>query len=229
MLALRPRSAATMSGYLIRRIESSRITLHIGRKSRAGRAAPRRVTWRNSRTSQVRSSPSGVFSMTGAVPTRHGSSAALARRQGVSETGSDLTADDLARAPNGYQRAPICGDQHARHLRRRRRPCEAWRRLGRRRGSMPSSSSTRPWPIELDRAAGRLSAIRHPVAVEPERHAVEPGVDGRQRLSREVLRVQDDHVAGPSRRQTYITPAVVLRRIQCARHETGSSVARSGP
>src|SRR5262249_50321119 len=103
--------AATMSKYLIRRIEESpRITLHTRTEIEEleGDIHLRKVRWRNSATGEVETRPiRHVFSMTGAVPNTAWVEHCLARdEKGFLKTGSDLTADELAAAEWPYQRAP---------------------------------------------------------------------------------------------------------------------------
>jgi thioredoxin reductase (NADPH) len=103
--------AATMSKYLIRRIEESpHITLHTRTEIEQldGDMHLQQVTWRNSLTGELQVKPiRHVFSMTGAVPNTMWVESCLVRdEKGFLKTGSDLTADDLAAAEWPYERPP---------------------------------------------------------------------------------------------------------------------------
>jgi thioredoxin reductase (NADPH) len=133
--------AASMSDYLIRRIEASpdRITLHTdteitGLTGLTGQRHLQSVTWTNRRTGQQETRPIGnVFLMLGAIPNTewlHGAVALDAN--GFIRTGNTH--------PGHHQRRPRPSAGHprnqpARHIRRRRRPrrLHQTRRLRRRR------------------------------------------------------------------------------------------------
>ncbi|HEY6122829.1 MAG TPA: FAD-dependent oxidoreductase [Pyrinomonadaceae bacterium] len=103
--------AKTMSRYLIRRIEQTpNIELHSNTEVVAleGNDHLERVTWRNSQTGQTEShNIAHLFSMTGAVPNSAWLDGCVACDQaGFIKTGSDLTAEDLAKADWPLSRPP---------------------------------------------------------------------------------------------------------------------------
>jgi len=103
--------AATMSRYLIRRIEdSSRITLRTRTEIVAleGNGYLESVRWRSSATGEVRTCPARhVFMMTGAEPSTSWLKGCLALdEKGFVKTGSDLTPDDLATSRWALDRQP---------------------------------------------------------------------------------------------------------------------------
>ncbi|HVQ36831.1 MAG TPA: FAD-dependent oxidoreductase [Pyrinomonadaceae bacterium] len=103
--------AASMSRYLIRRIEESpTIDLKTSTEITAlgGSDQLERVTWRDSETGNSETHNIGyVFSMTGAVPNADWLDGCVALdRQGFIKTGSDLSAEDLAAAAWPLRRAP---------------------------------------------------------------------------------------------------------------------------
>src|SRR5262249_31362101 len=103
--------AATMSRYLIRRIEDHpRITLHRRTELTAleGDRHLERVSWRNGNTGSTETHAiAHVFSMTGALPATQWLNACLALdKRGFVKTGSDLTPEDLAGAQWRRGRSP---------------------------------------------------------------------------------------------------------------------------
>jgi thioredoxin reductase (NADPH) len=103
--------AATMSRYLIRRIEETpNIELHTNTEVVAleGNDHLERVTWRNNQTRQTEShNLAHLFSMTGAVPNSAWLVGCVACDQaGFIKTGLDLTAEDLAKAKWPLSRVP---------------------------------------------------------------------------------------------------------------------------
>jgi thioredoxin reductase (NADPH) len=103
--------SASMSRYLIRRIEdNSRITLRTCTEIEAleGETHLERVRWRSSATGEVETRPiRHVFLMTGAVPNTVWLGGCLALDdKGFVRAGSDLSAEDLARAKWPLERAP---------------------------------------------------------------------------------------------------------------------------
>ena len=103
--------AATMSRYLIRRIEETpNIELHTNTEVVAldGNDHLERVTWRNNQTGQNEShNLAHLFSMTGAVPNSAWLSGCVACDQsGFIKTGLDLTTEDLAKAKWPLKRPP---------------------------------------------------------------------------------------------------------------------------
>jgi len=103
MLVRSENLSASMSRYLIRRIEESpRITLRTRTELTAldGDARLERVCWRDGRTGAVEPHEIGhVFLMTGGVPNAVWLRGCVALdAQGFVKTGPDLTADDLAAA-----------------------------------------------------------------------------------------------------------------------------------
>ena len=126
--------AATMSRYLIRRIEESpAITLLANTeiKSLDGSDHLERVEWHNNKTSEAEMhNISGLFSMTGAVPNSGWLNGCVALDDdGFIKTGPDLTKDDLTSAGWPLSRAPYLfetslpgvlavGDVRARNVKR---------------------------------------------------------------------------------------------------------------
>ena len=103
--------AATMSRYLIKRIEdSSRITLRTRTQIEAleGNGHLEGVRWHSSETGEVRTCPARhVFLMTGAEPNTTWVEGCIALdEKGFVKTGSDLTPDDLAAARWPLDRQP---------------------------------------------------------------------------------------------------------------------------
>jgi thioredoxin reductase (NADPH) len=103
--------AATMSRYLIRRIEENpAITLHTNTEIIAleGEGRLERVRWRDNRTGSVETSDiKHVFLMTGAVPNTHWLDGCVALdARGFIRTGPDLSQDDLAAAHWPLARRP---------------------------------------------------------------------------------------------------------------------------
>src|SRR5262249_54924231 len=103
--------AASMSRYLIRRLESSpRITLRTRTEIEGleGTSQLETVRWRSSLTSEVETRPiRHVFLMTGAVPNTVWLGGCLALDDyGFVKAGSDLAAGDLAAAHWPLERAP---------------------------------------------------------------------------------------------------------------------------
>jgi len=103
--------AATMSRYLIRRIEETpNIELHTNTEVVAldGNEHLERVTWRNNQTGQTESHHiAHLFSMTGAVPNSAWLSGCVTCDQaGFIKTGLDLTTEDLAKARWPLKRSP---------------------------------------------------------------------------------------------------------------------------
>ncbi len=103
--------AATMSRYLIRRIEETpNIELHTNTEVVAleGSDHLEGVTWRNNQTGETESRKIGhLFSMTGAVPNSAWLGGCVACDQGgFIKTGSDLTTEDLAKAKWPFKRPP---------------------------------------------------------------------------------------------------------------------------
>jgi thioredoxin reductase (NADPH) len=102
----------SMSRYLIRRIEESpNIELHANTEviALAGDEHLERVEWRNNQTGNTEThSVAHLFSMTGAVPNSGWLEGCVAcDKGGFIKTGSDLTAEDLARANWPLERAPL--------------------------------------------------------------------------------------------------------------------------
>jgi thioredoxin reductase (NADPH) len=101
--------AESMSDYLVRRIEGSpNITLHTRTQLAAleGNGRLERIAWRGPEAEQARDI-AHVFVMTGAVPnTRWLEECVCLDEQGFVCTGSQLTAEDLARAHWPLERAP---------------------------------------------------------------------------------------------------------------------------
>jgi len=103
--------AKTMSRYLIRRIEETpNIELHTNTEVIAleGNDHLQRVTWRNNETGQTEARTiAHLFSMTGAVPNSGWlKDCAACDQAGFIKTGSDLTAEDLAKARWPLKRPP---------------------------------------------------------------------------------------------------------------------------
>jgi len=103
--------AGTMSRYLIRRIEETpNIELHSNTEVVAleGNDHLARVTWRNNQTGETESHDiAHLFSMTGAVPNSAWLKGCVAcDESGFIKTGSDLTAEDLAKAKWPVKRPP---------------------------------------------------------------------------------------------------------------------------
>lgn len=103
--------AATMSRYLIRRIEETpNIELHTNTEVVAleGNDHLEHVTWRNNQTGQSESrNIAHVFSMTGAVPNSAWLGGCVeCDETGFIKTGLDLTAEDLSKARWPLSRAP---------------------------------------------------------------------------------------------------------------------------
>jgi thioredoxin reductase (NADPH) len=103
--------AATMSRYLIRRIEETpNIELHTNTEVVAleGNDHLERVTWRNNQTGHTEShNIAHLFSMTGAVPNSAWLAGCVACDQaGFIKTGLDLTTEDLAKAEWPLKRPP---------------------------------------------------------------------------------------------------------------------------
>ena len=103
--------AATMSRYLIRRIEETpNIELHANTEAVAldGNDHLERVTWRNNQTGQTEShNIAHLFSMTGAVPNSAWLGGCVACDEaGFIKTGLDLTPEDLATAKWPFSRPP---------------------------------------------------------------------------------------------------------------------------
>ena len=103
--------AATMSRYLIRRIEETpNIELHTNTEVVAldGSDHLERVTWRNNRTRKTESHDiAHLFSMTGAVPNSAWLRGCVTCDQsGFIKTGVDLTTEDLAKAKWPLKRPP---------------------------------------------------------------------------------------------------------------------------
>ena len=104
--------AETMSRYLIRRIEENpAIVLRTRTEIVAldGEGRLERVRWRDDRTGEIESHDIGhVFMMTGAVPnTRWLDGCIVLDENGFVKTGSDLTAEELARAGWPLARHPF--------------------------------------------------------------------------------------------------------------------------
>jgi len=103
--------AGTMSRYLIRRIEETpNIELHSNTEVVAleGNDHLARVTWRNNQTGETEwHNIAHLFSMTGAVPNSAWLNGCVACDEGgFIKTGSDLTAEDLAKARWPVKRPP---------------------------------------------------------------------------------------------------------------------------
>ena len=104
--------AATMSRYLIRRIdESPRITLHTRTEIQGleGDSHLEQVRWRNATTGEVKTCViRHVFLMTGAEPNTAWLEGCVALDdKGFVKTGTDLTADELAAARWSLSRPPF--------------------------------------------------------------------------------------------------------------------------
>jgi thioredoxin reductase (NADPH) len=103
--------AASMSRYLIRRIEDNpaiELRTHTELCDCEGDTHLERVSWENKRTGEVESRPiRHVFVMTGAAPSTGWLAGCVAMdEKGFIKTGPDLTADDLAAAEWPLPRPP---------------------------------------------------------------------------------------------------------------------------
>jgi len=104
--------AATMSRYLIRRIEETpNIELHTNTEvvTLEGKDHLERVTWRDNQTAQNEShNIAHLFSMTGAVPNSAWLNGCVAcDQEGFIKTGLDLTTEDLEKAAWPLKRSPL--------------------------------------------------------------------------------------------------------------------------